>query len=238
MRLDERLGLAYDLYPTCEVAADIGTDHGYLPLSLLRGGKCQRMILTDISPDALENAWNHFVQAGMQDRAVFRLGDGLAPITEACGMISILGMGGRAIQDILESGQDRLRGARLLLCPQTEPHQVRSAVARIGYHLEKEIPCRAAGRIYLMMAAAPGEEKMTPAEIRRGKRLMESGSPVLPDYLALRLKVAQAQIEGLRTAQRTDDQGYTEALARAEADAAYYREMLAEAKRTRPAAGK
>lgn len=226
MHLDERLGLACDLYEACDLAADIGTDHGYLPLALLESGKCRRMILTDISPDALDNARSHLALSRVRDRAQLRVGSGLEPIEEVCGMISILGMGGRVIGEILEQGADRLRGAKLLLSPHTEPQQVRRAVMKIGYHLEKEIPCRAAGRLYLMMVAAPGAERLTREEERRGRRLMESGSPLLRDYLTQRLKWTEAQIRGLRTARNTGYEGYQEALARAEADAAYYRQMM------------
>ncbi len=223
MRLDERLGLAYDLYAECDLAADIGTDHGYLPLTLLQSGKCRRMILTDISPDALNNARNHFVAAGMTNRAEFRLGDGMDPVTEACGMISILGMGGKTIRGMLERGAGHLRGAKLLLSAHTDLFQVRSAVESIGYHLTKEIPCRAAGRFYLMMLSEPGAESLTEEEKRRGKRLTESENPMLAGYLQHRLKVVEAQIQGLRST----DGGNPELLFQAEADAAYYREEIA-----------
>lgn len=222
MRLDERLGLAYALYEECALAADIGTDHGYLPLALLRGGKCGRMILTDVSPDALNNARNHFVQAGMTDRAELRLGDGLDPVTEECGMISVLGMGGKTIRDILIRGKARLKGAKLLLSAHTDLPEVRAAVAAVGYRMEKEIPCRAAGRYYLIMKAAPGEESLTPEEARRGKKLTESGSALLAGYLSHRLKTEEARIRGLHSTEN----GNPELLRQAEADAAWYRETL------------
>ncbi|MBR2824258.1 MAG: SAM-dependent methyltransferase [Clostridia bacterium] len=222
MRLDERLSLAYDLYETCALAADIGTDHGYLPLALLSGGKCERMILTDVSPDALNNARGHFALSGLEDRADLRLGDGLTPLTEECGMISVLGMGGKTIRDILLRGRDRIRGARLLLSAHTDLPEVRSAVAELGYHLTKEEPCRAAGRYYLIMKAEPGAESLTEEEIRRGKRVTESESPALAGYLAHRLKAEEAQLRGLRAAPRAEPS----ALARAEADAAFYRSAL------------
>lgn len=222
MRLDERLGLAYDLYAECELAADIGTDHGYLPLALLRSGKCRRMILTDISPDALNNARNHFISAGMTDRAELRQGDGLDPVTEACGMISILGMGGKTIRGMLERGAGRLRGAKLLLSAHTDLPQVRSAVETVGYHLTKEIPCRAAGRFYLMMLSEPGAERLTDEEKRRGKRLTDTESPLLAAYMRHRLKVVEAQIRGLKNT----DSANPALLSQAEADAAYYREEI------------
>ena len=56
IQLDARLSLAYDLYDPCELAADIGTDHAHLPAALLQRGRCQHMILTDLSESALKNA--------------------------------------------------------------------------------------------------------------------------------------------------------------------------------------
>ena len=54
--LDERLSLAASLYDPCDLGADIGTDHGLLPCHLLRSGICRRMILADVSENALSRA--------------------------------------------------------------------------------------------------------------------------------------------------------------------------------------
>ena len=151
--LDPRLSLAFDLYDPCELAADIGTDHAHLPAALLQRGRCQHMILTDISESALENARMEVIHLRLADRVSLRLGDGLSPVTEKCGMISIMGMGGRTIRDILVSGADRLQGASLLLSAHTDWHLIRTAVRDIGYLLDREEPCFAAGRYYLVLRA-------------------------------------------------------------------------------------
>ena len=200
MQLDPRLSLAFSLYDPCSVAADIGTDHAHLPVALLRAGRCRRMILTDVSPSALANARANVIRAGLEDRAVLRLGDGLAPLEEACGMISVLGMGGRTIRDILIRGEARLRGASLLLSAHTDLPLVRQAVLQVGYHLVSETPCLDAGRYYLLMKALPGAEELSPREIRLGKVLFRSDSPLLPSYLAHRCEVLQAKLRGLRQA--------------------------------------
>ncbi|MBP5231102.1 MAG: tRNA (adenine(22)-N(1))-methyltransferase TrmK [Clostridia bacterium] len=76
--LDPRLSLAFSLYDTCVLAADIGTDHARLPAALLKRGRCQHMVLTDISQSALENARMEIVRRHLYDRVSLRLGDGLA----------------------------------------------------------------------------------------------------------------------------------------------------------------
>lgn len=220
MRLDARLSLALKLYDPCDRAADIGTDHAHLPIALLRSGVCRRMILTDVSPDALRNALDNIARAGLTDRVDFRLGDGLRVLEgpdSACGMVSVLGMGGRTIRDILTEGQAFLRGASLLLSAHTDLPLVRQAVADIGYRLTAEEPCLDGGRFYLLLKAVPGAEALSPREIRLGKRLFESDSPVLPDYLARRRRILEERLRGQRSAADPD----SGALRELEEDLAY-----------------
>ena len=200
MRLDPRLSLAFNLYDECPLAADIGTDHALLPIALLCSGRCDRMILTDISPDALANARAHLSAAGLTDRAELRLGDGLQTIRESCGMISLLGLGGRTIAEILTACPENLHGANLLLSAHTDQPLVRQAVMDIGYHLVSETPVFDTGRYYVMMKALPGLEQLNPRQLRLGKKLFESSSPDLAPYLAHRIQVLEAKLSGLEKA--------------------------------------
>lgn len=200
MPLDPRLSLAFDLYDDCELAADIGTDHAYLPIALLKAEKCRRMILTDVSPDALENARDHVIRAGLSHRAELRLGDGLAVVSEPVQAVSILGMGGRTIAGILRSGASLLQGASLLLSAHTDLPEVRRAVMEIGYRLIREEPVRDGRRFYLIMKAVPGKEALTDRELRLGKPLFESASPLLKPYLTRRVQVLEAKLKGIRGA--------------------------------------
>ena len=253
MNLDARLSLAFSLYDPCALAADIGTDHAHLPIALLRAGKCLRMILTDISPDALRNARENVGLAGLTDRVAFRLGGGLEVlgdvpgaesrgngscgtgssasepcgterlgnepcVPEPCGMVSVLGMGGRTIREILLRGADRLRGARLLLSAHTDLPLVRCALSEIGYTPAAEIPCLDAGRYYLILKAVPGEGRLSPREIRLGSpALFSCGSPMLPAYLGHRAEVLEAK----RAAEPDEEQ-----IAELEDDIAFLRSRI------------
>jgi len=203
--LDPRLSLAFDLYDPCDLAADIGTDHAHLPAALLQRGRCQHMILTDISTGALENARMEILRLRLSDRVSLRLGDGLAPLSEPCGMISVMGMGGRTIREILLSGRSRLQGASLLLSAHTDWHLIRSAVRDIGYHLDREEPCFAAGRYYLVLRARPGAAPLTDRQIRLGGPLFDSDSAVLRPFLQRRREVLQSKRKGLLSASVPDE---------------------------------
>ena len=203
--LDARLNLAFDLYDQCELAADIGTDHAHLPAALLQRGRCQHMILTDLSESALNNARNGIIACRLTDRVTFRCGNGLQPLREQCEMISVTGMGGRTIRDILLSGQDRLKGASLLLSAHTDLPLIREAVCRIGYHLDREEPCYCAGRFYLVLRARPGAADLSPREIRLGGPLFDSASDQLIPYLIRRRDVLDDKLQGLLTAEKQDE---------------------------------
>ena len=205
IHLDSRLSLACDLYDSCELAADIGTDHAHLPAALLQRGRCQHMILTDLSESALRNARNEMIRYRLMDRVSLRVGEGLVPLSETCGMISITGMGGRTIRDILLQGRDRLQGASLLLSAHTDLPLIRETVETIGYHLDCEEPCFCAGRYYLVMRARPGAVSLSSREIRLGGPLFSSCSESLVPYLMHRRDVLRAQLRGLVSAGNPDN---------------------------------
>ena len=220
--LDARLSLAYELYDPCGLAADIGTDHAHLPAALLQRGRCQRMILTDISEGALRNARDEISRYGLADRVSLRRGDGLQPLDEPCGMISVTGMGGRTVRDILLSGREKLRGASLILSAHTDLPLIREAVREIGYHLDREEPCFCAGRYYLVLRARPGKKEISPREIRLGGPLFSSASDQLVPYLARRRDVLEAKLRGLLSAGTPDEP----LISQLREDIAFYNEFL------------
>ena len=222
IQLDARLSLAYDLYDSCELAADIGTDHAHLPAALLQRGRCQHMILTDLSESALLNARETVIRCHLSARTDLRAGNGLQPLAEPCGMISITGMGGRTVHDILLQGREKLLGASLILSAHTDLPLIREAVCCIGYHLDREEPCFCAGRYYLVLRARPGAGILSPREIRLGGPLFNSFSDQLIPYLIRRRDVLQDKLRGLVSA----DIPQESLIAQVQEDIAFYDERI------------
>ena len=202
--MDERLSLAASLYEPCEIGADIGTDHGLLPCHLLESGVCRRMILADVSPKALRHAEAQVRLCGLEERATLICADGLDALTEPCGCVSVMGMGGGTIADILRRGRDRLHGAALVLSAHTEQRLVREAVRDIGYHLTREALCRAAGRFYVVWRAEPGEADMSDEDLRYGGLMWHEKTPLLAEYLAHRIRFTRSKLAGLLSAAEPD----------------------------------
>ena len=56
MRISKRLEALYEAVNPGESVADIGTDHGYVPILLLQNGISEKVILSDISTGSLAKA--------------------------------------------------------------------------------------------------------------------------------------------------------------------------------------
>ncbi len=222
--LDERLSLAASLYEPCDWGADIGTDHAFLPCHLLRTGVCQHMIAADVSPKALSRAHENLARKGLLDRAEVVLANGLDAVTRPCGCISVMGMGGETMADILRKGQDRLQGAVLVLSAHTELHLVRQAIRDVEYHIVQERLCRAAGRFYVFWRAEPGSEALSPEELRYGTQLWQEQTPLLREYAVWRKRIHHERLRGLLAAAQPDKQAIREA----QADIAWYTTKLEE----------
>ncbi|MCA9781310.1 MAG: SAM-dependent methyltransferase [Candidatus Eremiobacteraeota bacterium] len=133
MALDERLMcVTTEVSPDCH--ADIGTDHALLPLYLLNNGICSKVVATEKSPNALRVA----KQALWGRNAEVVLGDGLEPLGEIeFGSLSICGMGGSNICEILEAHPDRVPDI-LVVQANRDTHKVRRWAVRSGFHLVRE----------------------------------------------------------------------------------------------------
>ena len=68
-QLDERLKTVFDLFPACDIGAEIGADHGRLSCNLLAKGKVKHMLVTDISAPSLEKAKRLFRIHGLEECA-------------------------------------------------------------------------------------------------------------------------------------------------------------------------
>lgn len=100
--LSPRLQMVADFVPPCACAADIGTDHGYLPIWLLQNGVIRSAIAADIHAGPLANARQSAAAYDLEERFRFVLADGLRfPDAQAADVVTIAGMGGETICAIL-----------------------------------------------------------------------------------------------------------------------------------------
>lgn len=173
--------------------ADIGTDHGYLPIWLLKEEKISQAIAIDVRDGPLLRAKEHVADFGFTDRISLRLGDGFSALApgEADGAV-IAGMGGPLTVRILEEGRKLAKSLRyLVLSPQSEIPVVRHYLLGQGYDILEEDMVLDEGKYYTVMKAVYGEkgdsyagkETWSLVEERYGRYLLRSGKPVVLEFL-------------------------------------------------------
>lgn len=119
MSISKRLVLIANLVTPGNRVADIGTDHGYVPIYLLRNNIAPSAIAVDISGPSLEKAKENIISANLKEKIECRLSDGLEKIENAeVESIIVAGMGGILIDRILRADVKKTLSFReIILAP-------------------------------------------------------------------------------------------------------------------------
>lgn len=160
VRLPARLQAAADFVTPGFCVADVGTDHGFLPIYLVKSGKCPRAVAMDIRKGPLGRAQAHIEESGLGALIKARLSDGIRELAEGeADSIVIAGMGGMTMLHILEDGRTRLAGIKeLVLAPQSEIAKVRRYVREHNMHIDKEGLVLENGKFYPVLHVVHGSK--------------------------------------------------------------------------------
>ena len=153
--LNTRLKTAAGFVRHGSVAADIGTDHAYLPAYLILNNIVSKVIACDLRSGPLENAAETVREFKLENNIELRLSDGLDMISpDEADDIIICGMGGNLITDIL-SRAFWLKDSkyRLILQPQSHAYDLRNYLYSNNYRIINETGVRSEGRVYTIIAA-------------------------------------------------------------------------------------
>ena len=141
MRLSKRIYAICDAVSMGETVADIGTDHGYVPMLLMKNNISPYAIMADISEGSLAKAIETFNQADIPaDDSQFRLGDGLECIRAGeVDDIIIAGLGGYTIIDILKYDIEKSKSfSKLILQPRKYSGNLRFFLYTHGWDIVRE----------------------------------------------------------------------------------------------------
>jgi len=140
--------------------ADIGTDHGFLPMALWESGKCRRVILSDVNSGPLEKARENMAKAGISMDMDMRMGDGLDTIQPGeVTTIVIAGMGGVLMTEILGGDLKKTHTFRkIILQPRNGQDKLRFWLVNHGFRIEKERLVMEKGKICEILLVVPDQD--------------------------------------------------------------------------------
>lgn len=178
-----RLKTLAHMVPAQARVADIGTDHAYLPIELVKNGRINFAVASDIARGPLRNAQADITRAGLQKQIHLRLGPGLTTVKEKdrINTVVIAGMGGKLITEILNEGWLReQRFPVLVLQANVAQPLVRSWLMVHNYHIQQEKLLREAGHNYELLRAHLTDQvwPLSERELLFGPLLLRQKGPI------------------------------------------------------------
>lgn len=198
MELSDRLQAVANMVTPGNKVADVGCDHAYISIYLVKNKISDKVIAMDVNKGPLAKARENISRHAFEDKIETRLSDGLEKLSaNEIDTIIIAGMGGGLTCKILEEGIDKLVGVKeLILQPQSELDLVRKLLERLNYNIITEKMLIDDGKYYVVMRAVyvkdkSGElnqvneynEDIEEAHYLYGKYLLVNKDPVLHQFL-------------------------------------------------------
>ena len=140
--------------------ADVGTDHGYIPVMLVKRGYKGNIIATDINEGPLNKAKQSLIEAGCEEAVELILCNGLDGCeSEKIDTIIVAGMGGDTITGILDRAEWCAReDIKLILQPVTKPEILRYWLVNNDFRITNEAQAEENGTVYQIICAVPGRD--------------------------------------------------------------------------------
>ena len=200
MNLSPRLMAMISFVPVNSIAADIGTDHGYIPVYLIKNGISKKVIASDISYGSLGKAKNYTKISGYENFIETRLGDGLEVIKPFEADTAIIGgMGGLLIRDILNFNKELTNSIQdFILQPMVASEELRRYLYENNFRIIDEKLVKEEDKYYEIIYAKKGKdyiEKEIFFEI--GKKLIENRDPLLQEFVSKKVKYNEEILKDL-----------------------------------------
>lgn len=194
MKISNRLLAIIDFVPKNSIVVDIGTDHGYIPVYLIKNNISKKVIATDISEESLIKGKEYIEEQSLEDDIDTRVGDGfqvLKPFEADTAIIA--GMGGLLIADIIDNRKDISRTiTNFILQPMVASNKLRKYLYNNSYKIINEKLVKEGENFYEIIYAKQGKEYVEKdIYFEIGKKLIENKDPLLEEFINYKIKLTK-----------------------------------------------
>ncbi|WP_392486881.1 tRNA (adenine(22)-N(1))-methyltransferase [Haloimpatiens sp. FM7315] len=187
MDISLRLKTIASMVSKCDTIADIGTDHGYIPIYLVKKGICSKAIASDINKGPVQKAEFNVAMEGLKDKIQCKLGPGFSTIKPGKIDVAIIaGMGGNLIRDIILDHEEVFRKLQYaILQPVQNPEVLRKFIYEKGYEICDEELCIEEGIFYQILKVKFSDKPKNIDSIyyEVGEKLIEKNHKLLKGFL-------------------------------------------------------
>jgi tRNA (adenine22-N1)-methyltransferase len=192
MIISKRLKLISDLITEVSSMVDVGTDHGYVPIDLIKRNKINFAIASDINKGPVEKAKNNVSGNNLQHKIECRLGGGLTTVVpKEVEAAVIAGMGGNLIRDILEESKEVFKDLKYVIVqPVQNPEVLREYLYTTGCNIIDEWIIYDEEKYYEIMKISWGNElkAVEPIYYEVSKTLLKKKDITYKQYLNYKLE--------------------------------------------------
>jgi len=185
--LSLRLKTVADMVTKDYRIADIGTDHGLVPISLIERKIIPSGIAMDVNQGPLEIAKGNIEGAGLSHKIEVRQSDGLEKLKPyEVDSVVLAGMGGNLMIKILSEYWQVTRSLKeCIIQPQSEWEKVRRFLVEHNFAIVQEEMVMDADKYYLVMKVIESEQesRWSEVELAFGKLLLKNKNTTLLEYL-------------------------------------------------------
>ena len=136
IKLSKRLQKVYDMISLNNVVADIGSDHALLPISLVSSGKATRAYAVEVNEGPFDMTVKNIEKYNLDNYITPLLSDGISELQSDVSCVTICGMGGNLITDILDSNKDKLTHvSEIVVQPNNNEETVRIWFVNNGFDI-------------------------------------------------------------------------------------------------------
>lgn len=179
LKLSKRLQTIYDMVSFNNVVADIGSDHALLPIALVQSGKVTRAYASEVNEGPYEMSVKNIEKYNLTNYITPVLSDGISELEADVSCITICGMGGNLISDILDSNKEKLAHVKeIIIQPNNNEETARIWLVNNGYYIENEAIVYEDEVYYEIIKAVKGtpEKRYTKEELYFGPILLSNKS--------------------------------------------------------------
>lgn len=164
--IDERLSSIANMVDPCNIIADIGTDHGYLPIYLIQSNKVKKAIASDVAIGPLNKAKENIAKYELSDVITTILCDGLSKIPSQVDVVIMAGMGANLIAEIIT--QANYKYDTYILQANLNVNFLRKYLSENGFEIIDETVTFSHKKFYEILKVKQGHKALTENEIKYG----------------------------------------------------------------------
>lgn len=182
--LSDRLQACCSFVHPGDRVADIGCDHGYLGIYLLKNGIAESVIATDIREGPLQSAVRNSEKFGVRDKMTFFLSDGVQSIPREFDVLVCAGMGGDTMVSILSAAPWlKSENYRLILQCQSKTPLLRKYLSDNGWQIKSEQVLKDGKFLYTVMEVLWQQgHPLTPGQCYFPPAMADNQTDVLTAY--------------------------------------------------------